>query len=104
MLAYDLDGYDFKGNFYEAPPLQQCLGWRDGPRCASIMLECPDVFDANGAHYQYTQNGGKRSVAVYDLPEEGELVDVHVAHTAHSSSRGGGWRVVAGPCHRCPQR
>jgi len=46
VLAYDLDGYGFKGHFYEAPPLQQCLGWRDGPRCASIMLECPDVFDA----------------------------------------------------------
>ena len=40
VLAYDLDGYDFKGHFYDAPPLQHCLGWRDGPRCASIMLEC----------------------------------------------------------------
>ena len=49
VLAYDLDGYDFRGHFYEAPPLQQCLGWRDGPRCASVMLECPDVFDADGA-------------------------------------------------------
>ena len=49
VLAYDLDGYDFKGHFYEAPPLQQCLGWRDGPRCASVMLECPDVFDVDGA-------------------------------------------------------
>jgi beta-fructofuranosidase len=46
VLTYDLDGYVFRGHFYEAPPLQQCLGWRDGPRCASVMLECPDVFDA----------------------------------------------------------
>ena len=40
VLSYDLDGYDFKGHFYDAPPLQHCLGWRDGPGCASIMLEC----------------------------------------------------------------
>ena len=40
VLAYDLDGYSFKGHFYDAPPLQHCLGWRDGPGCASIMLEC----------------------------------------------------------------
>ena len=40
VLASDLDGYDFRGHFYDAPPLPHCLGWRDGPRCASIMLEC----------------------------------------------------------------
>ena len=40
VLSYDLDGYVFRGHFYDAPPLQHCLGWRDGPRCASIMLEC----------------------------------------------------------------
>ena len=39
VLAYSMDNV-FRGHFYDAPPLQHCLGWRDGPGCASIMLEC----------------------------------------------------------------
>lgn len=61
ILTYEIfrghRGYEHRGSFYAAPAgrgtggsgdHQFCRSWRDGPGCASLMLECPDVFESNG--------------------------------------------------------
>lgn len=59
--AASATNWTYAGPLWRAPPPPPgCRGWTDGPRCASMMVECPDLFALGGDRYALKASLGGR--------------------------------------------